>query len=106
MELIKGNVKITFVELGEGYNGEYNPNDPNDAELERFDIYLFEEGEWWMVVGDSYCTALEVCASDEIKQRALTYLMDTLYEPVLRGDYKRLAEELSWISKEWFMGGR
>jgi len=38
MNLIKNNIMVEWVELGEGLSGDYNPDDPKDIELLRFDI--------------------------------------------------------------------
>jgi hypothetical protein len=31
--------RVEFVQLGEGYSGDRDPTDPEDAELLRFDVY-------------------------------------------------------------------
>lgn len=71
-----GLVAVEFVDLDEGYNGEYDPNDPEDAKLLRFDAYIkrtpsttFNEenglgendhddykGGWAMRENSSFCT--------------------------------------------------
>lgn len=69
-------VRVEFVELGEGYNGEYDESDPQDVELLRFDVHVHQsvpgarydedchEGNltgWYYV--DSYCTNIPVTAT-------------------------------------------
>jgi len=39
-KLKKGKVIIEWVELGEGWSGDYNSDDPEDEELLRFDAYI------------------------------------------------------------------
>jgi hypothetical protein len=41
-ELIRGRVRVEWVELGEGWNGYYQEDDPDDEELLRFDV------SWWL----------------------------------------------------------
>lgn len=99
MELIKDNVKVEWVELGEGWAGEYDPDDPDDEELLRFDVSIFQNGEWEDVI--SYCTQFPVKSTKEQQEKALAYLMDHFYEPLTKGDgIKHIAAEMSWISLE------
>jgi hypothetical protein len=71
-----GLVAVEFVDLGEGYNGDYDPEDPEDTKLLRFDAYIkrtpsttFNEengledndqddykGGWAMRENSSFCT--------------------------------------------------
>ena len=46
MEIIEGNYKVEWVALGEGIQGEYHEDDPNDVELLRFDVSERVDGEW------------------------------------------------------------
>lgn len=49
------NFKIVFEHIGEGYNGEYNPKDPNDRPLLRCDIYKKDNLDETIEDG-SFCT--------------------------------------------------
>ena len=42
--LIKGNRKVDLWQAGEGWNGDYDPDDPNDVELWRFDVQELVDG--------------------------------------------------------------
>jgi len=100
-ELIIGKVKVEWVNLGEGLSGDYNPDDPEDENLLRFDVSKLENGEWVEVPDASYCTLFSANASDENKQEGLRILMDNIYEEVRAGhSIKKLCERLSWISPE------
>ena len=102
MEITKGNVKVCWVELGEGFNGDYDPEDPDDIELLRFDVMHLVDGEWLYVESASYCTLFPVQADADLKAQALAILMDRFYEPVTQGiSIKKLAEEMSWIEPNW-----
>ena len=96
------NVRVSWVALGEGVCGNYNPDDPNDEELLRFDVDTLVCGEWVPVEDASYCTNFPVKSTDEERLSALEYLMNFFYGPVSNGDsVKKLGERLSWISPDW-----
>ena len=105
----KGNIKVEWVELGEGLCGDYNPDDPDDIELLRFDVsYQNDKGEWLEIPDSSYCTMMPVKAPDEIRQKALQVIFNEYYH-ALSGHYhehspsvKHLGEWLSWICPEDF----
>ena len=94
-------VRADWYRAGEGYWGDYNPNNPNDRELLRFDIYKNVNGEWEEVDDASYCT--NVTADTDIDR--LVTLLKTIYheyDNVLSCDpdasVKNLGEALSWIA--------
>jgi hypothetical protein len=116
--LIKGRVRVEWVELSEGWNGYYQEDDPYDEELLRFDV------SWWLpdtddpenldplnenAFGDwsdpgdaSYCTRFPASATPEQRQKGLESLMNAVYDPLTRGySIKKLCEELSWIGLDW-----
>lgn len=109
MELIKGNIKAEWVELGEGWSGDYDPDDPEDDELLRFDMsYKDEHGIWQEIPDSSYCTRMPVKAPENIKLQALQVILDE-YVNACSGHYhenspscKRLGEKMSWICPEDF----
>lgn len=98
--VIRDNLRVDWSELGEGYSGDYNPNDPDDVELLRFDVFVWsDETHEWRDPGDvSYCTRFPASATPEQRQKALVYIMDEL-EPN-HGNLKHTCERLSWISLE------
>lgn len=101
-KLQKGNVVIEWVELGEGWCGDYDPNDPDDVEMLRFDAYI--AGHEWEdgYPTYSYCTSFPVSSSPEVREAGLKYLMEHLYEPMSKGERCRhLAEEMSWINPSY-----
>lgn len=94
----RGRVKIQLVALGEGYSGDYNPENKDDEELLRFDVMY---GEQTLC---SYCTAMPVDITNEQKERMLKILMNALHEVTLIGrtdEVDKIAQRMSWINPEW-----
>lgn len=103
-ELIKDNVRVSLhTDCHEGYDGEYDPNDPTDKLLYRFDVDIKKDNVWEPVDDASYCTHLTVDDSDSIMNQAVKYIMDQVYDPCSNGySIKKMCEMLSWISSNWF----
>jgi len=102
----RGNLTAVWEYIGEGWSGEYNPDDPEDTELLRFSVYLGTEAE--VDAGDceqmddaSYCTQMPVDTDKQILRRALELILDAAEEP----SPKRALEELSWMKPEDFKPG-
>lgn len=101
-------IRIDFVNLGEGLCGDYNPTDPNDVNLLRFDVYqrkcVFDA--WEPVDDASYCTMMPADTSAEILQKALDFLLMRYTNALETSDsVKKLGERLSYISPEMFCMG-
>lgn len=89
--------RIELDELGEGLSGDYDPDDPDDAELLRFTVYEKDEnGDWQQMDDASYCTLLPVTLSNEHRQRVL----DALLMWAEDGASKKTWEWLSWFSED------
>ena len=91
--------RVEFWQAGEGWNGDYDPDDPNDVELWRFDVQELVDGEWETMSDASYCTQMPVDTDFETIQKALRWIMDETFDTK---SVKRVCEDLSWISPEWF----
>ena len=92
--------RVEWVSLGEGNFGDYNPADPEDQELLRFDVSRQDEnGQWEQIQDGSYCTLMPVDTSSEILRAALNYI---LVEIGGGFNIKRRLEQLSWLSPEDF----
>lgn len=101
-------VKVEWYNAGEGLQGDYNPDDPDDINLLRFDVYKKEKDakEWEPVDDASYCTQLPDEVEDWIKVKGLEMLMDEVFEPLVGGNrIKKLCEMLSWISEDNIKNG-
>ena len=92
-------IKVEWSYIGEGLCGDFDPNDPDDVELLRFDVYRFVDGDWEYVEDSSYCTQVPLCSSREKIEATLRVLFerfsDALQDPY--ASVKKLGEELSWI---------
>ena len=97
LELVKGNVKVEWNYIGEGFDGDYNPQNPKDMKLLRFDVYRKESEDEWEIVDDaSYCTFFPVNASIDAQMKGLLLIMDNVGEKVENGDsIKKVCEQLS-----------
>ena len=108
VDVIRGNRKVEWVDLGEGWNGDYDPSDPDDQALLRFDVLeltkvegLFSESpelEWEPIDDASYCTQMPADSSKEVLRRGATMIMNATYG---KTNIKKICEELSWISPGW-----
>jgi hypothetical protein len=114
-EHIRGDVKIEWAALGEGWDGDYT-GEEDDQELLRFDVYVrgsqlieahwaegeMGDGEWRFVPKSSYCTAFPAETTPEVRAAGLRYLMDRIYPEAAEGhSISRLCQELSWIEPAW-----
>lgn len=122
MELIKNDVKIELEDIGEGWDGDYNEEDPEDTPLLRFSAYVKgalrlkyiekdphgisdwgvpkEIDEWVSVSDGTYCTRLPADLSDEDQLKALEQLMLLLYDPIVEMRAKKPAQKASWIGPD------
>lgn len=103
--LIKDRVRIEWVELGEGWSGDWNPDDPNDEELLRFDVSWLDDNGEWVDPGDvSYCTRFPASATNVQRTKGLEMLMNAFYEPLMNNNGyggRKIGEEMSWIDLDW-----
>lgn len=93
----KGMVSTEWECIGEGWNGDFDKDDPDDEELLRFTILLNEV----QIEDASYCTQTPVNTSDEIQVR----LLIAIHLEAVRGlegsdRIKETMERMSWISPE------
>ena len=104
-------IKVEFINIGEGYNGDYNPEDLEDAELLRFAVYIqrdcsddeLDEDDGWVEVEDSsYCTCIQADTDKDKIYKAINVIFDEYKNHVTHirndGSVKKLGESLSWIN--------
>ena len=107
MRICGPHIMVAWVNDGEGFSGDYNPEDPEDINLLRFDVYYrAKETDPWEAVDDaSYCTLMPADTDRETLNRAIKVLYRE-YCNVLEADpsqsVKKLGEKLSWLCPEDF----
>lgn len=103
-------LRVRWVELGEGASGEYDPGDPGDVELLRLDVELSEDtaeeygifGEeadeaGWLVPQDaSFCTAVPAATPQNERARLLGEFVETLTAALVADEFSGACEELSY----------
>lgn len=107
MSMYDNVLRVDWYNAGEGISGDYNPDDPKDVNLLRFDVYVKGNAdsnkEWLEVTDGSYCTNMPATASEDVLEKALQYIFKR-YREVISGpthpSVKKLGKELSCISKE------
>ena len=88
---------VTLEYIGEGKEGDYDPKDPDDEPLYRFDVQRMVDGRWEHVEDTSYCTQIRADISPERAEAAARYLLARV-EAHGGPRLKRLCEQLSWTS--------
>lgn len=111
----RGDVAVEWYNADEGLCGEYDPTDPQDVNMLRFDFYGKKNNEWLPVIDGSYCTAVPASTPDEVLARLLELLMDrgedavqvalaedrhTYSNEITPADH-HIFEELSWVDPSW-----
>ncbi len=100
MNIVRGDRKVEWTDLGEGLCGDYDPGDPEDVALLRFDVLCLDDDTctWEYMDDASYCTQMPADSSPDILHRGATIIMDATYG---KTNIKKICEELSWISPGW-----
>lgn len=99
--LIEDDVVVEWVNLGEGRSGDYDPDDPEDKNLLRFDVSQWIKGELVEVSNASYCTMVEADSTNEYKQKGLETIMLHVHDPVMaETSIKKVCEWLSWLGTD------
>lgn len=96
-------VRADWYDAGEGFCGDYDPQDPDDVPLLRFDIYIRYGDQWEPVEDASYCTLMPATADREVLTANLRVIYDE-YNDVLSTDpeasVKKLGERLSFVGRD------
>ncbi len=115
--LMIDNVAVVLEDIGEGWHGDYDPDDPDDEPLYRFSVYVQVDPEsgapltaaqarsgvdatWEAVEDASYCTQLPCSVSPALRIRATAYLLEAFHDVLATSpttSVKKLGERLSWI---------
>ena len=101
--IIRGVVRIDWTNLDEGYDGDYDPENPDDVNLLRFDVSVanLDKSSWEEVEDGSYCTQVPAHTHPETLKRILVSFMDYIYDDIVSVQKsKRKCEQLSWTSPD------
>jgi hypothetical protein len=101
-------VMVEWTDLGEGIQGDYNPDDPEDIPLYRFDVSVKRKGDkYWEPLDDgSYCTQVPIYTDKKTLKAGLEMIMDEIfYDIVQEASPKRACERMSWISVDSIQRG-
>lgn len=96
-------VRVSWTNCGEGINGDFDPHDPTDENLLRFDVSVNIEGEW--VEKESRCTNFPANATLREKKCALEFIFNEFYmaladDPTV--SVKVLADIMSHIAPDCY----
>lgn len=94
LRLERGNIAVTLEYIGEGNDGDYDPDDAGDEPLMRVGVQRLEDGKWDEVEDSSYCTQISARGSEAGKGLALEYIIAQLPQT---GSVKKIMERMSWI---------
>lgn len=105
MRFEKDGIAVDFEDIGEGKNGDYDPEwDPTDYPHLRFYVSKLEDDEWVDVGNASYCTTLH--AEETPKEDLLRHaesIWNVMAPSIKKGvSVKKLGEICSWVGTENF----
>ena len=94
------NFGVRWVNLGEGHNGDYDPEDPTDENLLRMD-FLNADGEEI----NSVCTCMPASAVQSKIEAALYSVYGVIYRSEAGIEYlsRRLVDAASYLSEDNFL---
>ena len=117
MRLEKGNVAVEWYNADEGWNGDYDPDDPEDENLLRFDFYGKKDDRWLAVLDASYCTRVPADTPESVLKQLLEILLEDGADPIeaslreginfndrpdeISPTGRHIYEQLSWIHPGW-----
>jgi len=97
--LTRGRVRVELKWIGEGRQGDYNPEDEADEKLLRFYVQRQVDGRFEDVEDGSSCTQISDDSKWTVKMVRAEEIMDAVYDYVICGmSIKKICERLSWLS--------
>lgn len=103
LTVTKHPIQVCFVNLGEGYSGDFDPSDPDDERLLRLDLKKWDSETETYEDSESVCTCMASTTEEEVKQKALEALADLFYEDHIAPDghnTRLLIGKASYISDD------
>jgi hypothetical protein len=98
-EATVGKVTVCFIDIGEGYSGDFDPEDPTDVPLYRVDVTQDIGADLTVEDGDtaSFCTNIRLDLKDydyqSLAQKAAEYAAAFIADD---GSTRGAAERISW----------
>jgi hypothetical protein len=100
LDLKDGDLRVVFENIGEGFWGDYNPNNPADRRLLRFTVYKTVNGQEEQMDDASYCTLVYFDEDRKLLREYLELIMKRVKSALDAGEsVRRACEELSWLGK-------
>lgn len=111
-----GMVKVEWTDLGEGLCGDYDPSDPTDEPLLRFDAWVkvtgtsmdeirglefHEDDEWGYRENGSYCTMTSANTHGPVLVALAQLIADELADNLDNGGWKSAGERMSYANPDW-----
>ncbi len=95
-------IMAVLEDIGEGYNGDYNPEDEDDEQLLRFTVYISEDDRFEQIDDASYCTYIPLSTPFGELTRLCKVIFDeyrNVADAYRNGSsVKKLGERLSWLT--------
>lgn len=98
----KNDISLVWEDIGEGENGDYDEEDPDDQPLLRLTVYNNPpKGDREELPSSSYCTQMPTTTSQVVLIDALYFCWQVLEKELERKDPqpKRICQTLSWIGQ-------
>lgn len=97
-------IKVEWEHIGEGWSGDYNPDDPNDEPLLRFTVYIrgvWPEFEWEQLEDASYCTQMPVGTTYDVLEWYSDWIFNAIGVPRLPNPgYRKVLEQYTHFTVE------
>lgn len=96
-------VAVSWGDLGEGHAGDYDPDDPTDEPLLRFELEVrrFHGGGWIPMWSDGYCTSVSRDADERTRVGGLARIARLVCDAAGQGSgVSAAAAAGSWTSTE------
>jgi hypothetical protein len=107
LALQRGDLRVTWEWIGEGWSGDYDADDPEDEPLLRFtvdkEVTMGNESGWEQYDDGSYCTRMPVKTPTRILVDALGVILEAAEDSLQNGSFKKRMEELSWLCPDDFL---
>lgn len=96
-------IAVCWEDLGEGFGGDYDPEDPDDERLLRFALEVRHagSGEWDPQWSDGYCTSVGADADEQTRAGGLAHIARLVRLAAVTGQgTSTAAANASWITTE------